>query len=294
MGVVVGVQVAEEALIIRSFGIPLALASLQAKKEKLDLHARESCELQSLDITEGLSLRASVATRPRLRRPWRGYLRTSASSNDSVEIPSSPLSPLSSSSDSSPSEPSPSPQYSLPNYEEEAQDANDNESPQSECTLERQIFGGNSPVYLPMMATNKGSVGSDEGIPLSHMIYLLGNKSGVEDTDEEMSEDQGSILMDIDANHCPPPVKHIPVAPDAPRMQFCPEPPLPMLNPIYAFGNAFNRLCQVLTQFLTTFPVGHPDFEAINKIDNALALAGDWFWVFYGHHQYEHHHDTMY
>ncbi|OAV85894.1 hypothetical protein PTTG_10586, partial [Puccinia triticina 1-1 BBBD Race 1] len=95
--------------------------------------------------------------------------------------------------------------YSLPDYEEDAQDANDNESPRSECTLERQIFGGNSPVYLPMMATNEGSVGSDEGIPLSHMIYLLGNESGVEDTDEEMSEDRGSILMDIDANHRPPP-----------------------------------------------------------------------------------------
>ncbi|OAV86082.1 hypothetical protein PTTG_30091 [Puccinia triticina 1-1 BBBD Race 1] len=37
------------------------------------------------------------------------------------------------------------------------------------------------------------------------MIYLLGNKLGVEDTNEEMSEDQGSILMDIDANHRPPP-----------------------------------------------------------------------------------------
>ncbi|OAV89455.1 hypothetical protein PTTG_10610 [Puccinia triticina 1-1 BBBD Race 1] len=117
----------------------------------------------------------------------------SASSNDSVEIPSSPLLPLSSSSDSSPSEPSPLPQYSLPDYEEDAQDANDNKSPQLECTLERQIFGGNSPVYLPMMATNEGSVGSDKGIPLSHMIYLLGNKLGVEDTNEEMSEDQGQF-----------------------------------------------------------------------------------------------------
>ncbi|OAV85672.1 hypothetical protein PTTG_30353, partial [Puccinia triticina 1-1 BBBD Race 1] len=176
-------------------------------------------------VTTLTSDRISIcAARSRSRRPWRGYLRTSASSNDSVEIPSSPLSPLSSLSDSSPSEPGP--------------------SPQSECTLERQIFGGNSPVYLPMMATNEGSVGSDEGIPLSHMLYLLGNESGVEDTDEEMLEDRGSILMDIDANHPPPPVEDIPVAPDAPRMQFRPEPLMPMLDPIYAFGNAFNRLCQ--------------------------------------------------
>ncbi|OAV85425.1 hypothetical protein PTTG_30531, partial [Puccinia triticina 1-1 BBBD Race 1] len=188
----------------------------------------------SLD-TKGLSLCASVARSADLRldldlrssvliaAAQSEYLRSSASSNDSVEIPSSPLSPLSSSSDSSPSEPGPSPQYSLPDHEEDAQDANDNKSPRSECTLEHQIFGGNSPVYLPMMATNEGSVGSDEGIPLSHMLYLLGNESGVEDTNEEMSEDQGSILMDIDANHRPPPVEDIPVAPDAPRMQFRPE-----------------------------------------------------------------------
>ncbi|OAV85060.1 hypothetical protein PTTG_30827 [Puccinia triticina 1-1 BBBD Race 1] len=117
------------------------------------------------------------------------------------------------------------------------------------------------------MAVNEGSVGSDEGILLSHMVYLLGNESGFEDSDDEMSEDQGSILMDINANHCPPPVEDIPVTPDAPRMQFCPEPPLPMLDLIYAL-------------------------RAAHEINEALAFAGDWFWVFYGRNQYPY--DTMY
>ncbi|OAV97604.1 hypothetical protein PTTG_26011 [Puccinia triticina 1-1 BBBD Race 1] len=211
--VLVGVQVAEEASIRyvsrpyniqvpfdchranrRSFGIPLALASLQAKKENsicmlvgtLKTGDVESRYRGVCSARIGCHLVLIAAARSE-------YLRSSASSNDSVEIPSSPLSPLSSpsSSDSLPSESSPSPQYSLPDYEEEAPENIDNESPRSECTLERQIFGGNSPVYLPIMAANKGSVGSNEGTPLSHMIYLLGNESGVEDTDEEMSEDRG-------------------------------------------------------------------------------------------------------
>ncbi|OAV84939.1 hypothetical protein PTTG_10922, partial [Puccinia triticina 1-1 BBBD Race 1] len=132
----------------------------------------------------------------------------SASPTDSIEILSSPLSSLSSSSSSdppaSPADSNPSPQYSLPDYEEGDASVED-QSPSSPCILEREIFGGGSPVYLPTMAVNEGSVGSDEGIPLSHMVYLLGSESGIDDTDEEMSEDRGSILMDIDANHRLPP-----------------------------------------------------------------------------------------
>ncbi|OAV86196.1 hypothetical protein PTTG_10744 [Puccinia triticina 1-1 BBBD Race 1] len=99
----------------------------------------------------------------------------SASPTDSIEILSSPLSSLSSSSLSdppaSPADSNPSPQYSLPDYEE-GDAAVEDQSPSSPCTLEREISEGGSPVYLPTMAVDEGSVGSDDGIPLSHMVYL--------------------------------------------------------------------------------------------------------------------------